>query len=199
MGGRRVAVEELALRKRSGRAAKHKAAQRLGGTLSGAAGGAGHGRGHWARRGGAGRRRPRPTGVCSPRPAVAGARPRRPCWSPPTRHATPRHATPTPPLARVTLPLPPPLGRPGAASARKTLWGSVRLRAGGLRGPVQLQPPEAKPSASPAASAGSLGDVDGALQELPLVQPCLRNDPQSIASHFLACSSQATHALLPPL
>lgn len=96
MGGRRVAVEELALRKRSGRAAKHKAAQRLGGTLSGAAGGAGHGRGHWARRGGAGRRRPRPTGVCSPRPAVSGARPRRPCWSPPTRHATPRHADSAP-------------------------------------------------------------------------------------------------------
>lgn len=113
--------------------------------------------------------------------------------------ATPRHATPTPPLARVTLPLPPPPGRPGAASARKTLWGSVRLWAGGLRGPVQLQPPKAKLNASPAASSGSLGDVDGALLELPLVQPCLRTDPQSIASPFLACSSQAAHALLPPL
>lgn len=168
--GRRVAGEVLARSKRSGRAAKHQAKRRPGVAQR-------RGRQDPAR--GAGgtsgeERRGRAAGRTGTEDAHPGHQSQK---RTPAAHTGPqRHATPAPPSARVTLTLPPPPGQRGPAPARKTRLGSARVGVEGLRGPVQPQPPEAKPNASPEACSGPLGDVDGALRAPPFVQACLRND-----------------------
>lgn len=120
-------------------------------------------------------------------------------WSQERSHAlhagSRHHAAPAPPRARVTLPLLPPPGRPSPASVRKTPLGSARVRSGVLRGPVQPQPPEAKPSTNPAASSGPWGVWTGLSRRPPWYWRVGGMTRKSITSRFLACPSQATYTL----
>lgn len=180
--GRRVAREVLARSKRSGPAAKYKAPRRLVARRRGR----GHGREHWERIGGA---RPR---AAPGRGAYPGHPPQK---RTPAAHTGPRrHAAPAPPRTRVTLTFLPPPGQPGPAPARKAPRGSAPVRVEGLRGPVLPQPPEAKPKASPAASSGPLGDVDGGSLAAPF---CTGASAEGRAEHRLSSPrlllSEATH------
>lgn len=106
--------------------------------------------------------RPRRTGVCSPRPAVAGARPRRPCWPPPPRHATPRHADSAPRPGHLTA-----SPASGPAGRRLGPEDTVGFCSAVGRGPARSGPAPAAESQAKCQPSSLLGFAGGCGRSSP--------------------------------